>query len=125
MKKFPNCPYCGAKSIIRPSIHVYRKEYGSNVLVCSNYPKCNAFVGCHKGTKNPLGRLADKELREAKIAAHAHFDPIWKTGKMKRKKAYKWLAKRLGIHPEDCHIGFFDESQCDAVIEICLLGGHE
>lgn len=80
---------------------------------------CKARVGCHPGTLTPLGRLANEELRKAKMAAHAAFDPIWKSKRMKRKQAYAWLADELGIANEDCHIGMFEIETCNRVVEIC------
>jgi hypothetical protein len=83
---------------------------------------CNAHVGCHqKNIKlrfrgdEPLGRLADANLRLAKKSAHAAFDPLWASGRISRTDAYAWLATRLGITPEKCHIGDFDISMCRAV----------
>ncbi len=32
--------------------------------------------------------------------AHREFDPIWKGGRMTRKRAYGWLSERTGIPPE-------------------------
>lgn len=80
---------------------------------------CAAHVGCHKGTDRPLGRLANAELRAAKSAAHAAFDPCWKRGLIQRKKAYAWLAKEMGMPKKECHIGWMDLEQCRRVVEIC------
>lgn len=122
VKKGQVCPYCGAGSELIDSIEVYRISYGP-MYICR---PCNAYVGCHKGTTNALGRLANKELREWKIKAHAVFDPLWKRkmqqgfSKTKsRHKAYTWLASELGIRYRDCHIGFFDVDTCKSVVEIC------
>lgn len=87
--------------------------------VCSNYPKCDAYVGCHKGTTIPLGRLANEKLRALKKEAHRQFDPLWKSGLMSRKNAYKWLATMLRIPIEDCHIGLFDIKMCQKTINLC------
>jgi hypothetical protein len=85
---------------------------------------CSAWVGCHRGTTKPLGRLANAELREAKTEAHNAFDPLWKfeqfhRQKMKRTEAYQWLANQLEISVDDCHIGMFDVETCGKVVEIC------
>lgn len=37
-----------------------------------------------------------------------------------RGAAYKWLAGELGISAEQCHIGMFDETMCQRVIDLCL-----
>lgn len=80
---------------------------------------CAAWVGCHPGSANPLGRLANAELRKAKSAAHTAFDPLWKSKRMRRKEAYGWLAERLGVKKNECHIGMFDVADCKRVVEIC------
>jgi hypothetical protein len=88
---------------------------------------CRAWVGCHPNSKVPLGRLADAELRKAKEAAHAHFDPLWKavarrdgiSNNKARGRAYAWLADQMSLAPDDCHIGMFDVGQCNRVIRIC------
>ena len=118
-----NCDYCGQAAHFRPnSQFLYKRDYGP-VYYCHG---CLAWVGCHKGTRNALGRLANAELRQAKKDAHAAFDPLWQakikyTGCSKsraRHAGYKWLANELGIRYKDCHIGMFDVDQCRRVVEI-------
>jgi len=58
-------------------------------------------------------------LRTLKMEAHKQFDPIWKSGLMSRKEAYRWLADMLRIHTDDCHIGMFDIKMCQRVIHLC------
>lgn len=114
------CPYCNSPVKITDSKKVYSgKSYGM-IYLCSSYPICDAYVGVHKDTNEPLGRLANKELRKWKQKAHYAFDPLWKEQKANtRPGAYRWLAKQLGISFEDCHIGMFDIKQCKDVISIC------
>lgn len=117
---FMKCPYCGGGVKLVPSSVVYPHYKGNKkVWVCENYPKCDAYVGCHPNTEIPLGRLADKRLRTLKSEAHKQFDPLWKSGYMTRDKAYKWLAKELNLTSRECHIGKFDNHMCNKVIEIC------
>ncbi|MEM6363320.1 MAG: viroplasmin family protein [Planctomycetota bacterium] len=80
-------------------------------------PRCKARVGCHPDGRS-LGTLAGSELRRARIRAHEAFDSLWKDGHMSRTKAYAWLAKNLGISRRECHIGQFDETQCESVVEL-------
>ena len=108
------CPYCGKEVVCRDSDIIYGRSYGM-VWVCSSWPKCDAYVGCKKGTSQPLGRLADKELRFWKKQAHDKFDKLWKNGDMNRTYAYTWLSRTLAIPPEKCHIGMFDITLCKAV----------
>lgn len=116
------CPYCKANAELVDSAEIYNgKSYGMAWL-CR---PCGAYVGCHKNSRihMPLGRLANAELREAKIAAHAAFDAAWKeTLDVSRTKAYAWLARTLHIHPSKCHIGMMDVDMCNKVIEVCKDG---
>jgi len=92
---------------------------------------CRAWVGCHPGTQKALGRLADAELRAAKIAAHAAFDPLWRRKMARdgcsktqaRKAAYLWLSRQLGTPARKTHIGYFDLDQCRKVVEVCASKG--
>lgn len=115
----PICPYCGQFSLLVGGQKIYphrRDLYGKLFFLCE---PCDAYVGCHQGTTNPLGRLANAELRAAKKQAHAAFDPIWKSGQKKRGSAYAWLADQLGIDKRECHIGMMDAETCRRVVEVC------
>lgn len=122
MSKKNLCPYCGAEVVLKDATFIYTsrkaKDY-SKVWVCSNYPKCDAYVGCHKGTTIPMGRLANARLRTLKKEAHRQFDPLWKSGLMTRKEAYKWLSTMLNIDLDECHIGMFDIKDCQRTIHLC------
>ena len=101
----------------------YRSDFGPT-WVCV---PCTAWVGCHPGTTKALGGLANAELRIAKQAAHAAFDPLWMAkirrddcSKSKARKAgYAWLAGALGIDKKICHIGYMSLEECKRVVEIC------
>jgi hypothetical protein len=79
-----------------------------------------------------LGRLANAELRLAKRSAHEAFDASWRAlhdyrtrtdpsypVSRARAKAYKLLAKLLGMSGRDCHIGMFDVGTCRRVVALC------
>lgn len=132
----PLCPYCLRVSIfLESSARLYNgRDYGP-VWACL---PCRAWVGCHKGTTTPLGRLADRELRRWKMAVHAVFDPIWQA-RFQRKRAldpkytkaharggrYKRLSELMGIPRKDCHIGMFDVERCKQAIAIIESGALE
>ena len=75
---------------------------------------CNAYVGCHQNTNNPLGTMANKELRELRTECHKLFDPLWKGGKMNRKEAYNFLKQKTGIK----HIAWANEKECKKIIKV-------
>ena len=66
-----------------------------------------------------LGRLATDVTRRLKVEAHAAFDRICKSGSMKRKQAYAWLGKKLGLSERDCHVGWISDEDLRRVVEIC------
>lgn len=113
------CPECGATMVLRTTTKFQdangqpRKFWG-----CSRFPACRASHGAHAdGT--PLGIPADAETKAARMAAHEAFDlATWRSGRMGRNAAYRWLANRLGLTREECHIGRFDKVQCGRVIEL-------
>lgn len=113
------CPYCDqpAELVTGQDVYPHRRDlWTKRFWACD---PCDARCGCHGNTDQPLGRLANAELRQARMRAHAAFDPIWKRGKKGRSAAYKWLADQLGIEPKDCHIGMFDVETCGRVVSIC------
>ena len=111
------CPDCDS-----PARLTTRGEEGMGgpseaaVYVCQNYPSCDCYVGCHPGTDEPLGTLADKELRRLRSRAHKAFDWFWKSGQITRDEAYSLLAEHLGVSPEQAHIGMLDCEQCRSVV---------
>lgn len=117
-----NCDYCQQPALLVGGdvIYPHRSDLAHRKFyVCIS---CDARVGCHPGTERALGRLANAELRQAKQEAHAAFDPLWKSNGMKRKEAYAWLAKQLGV--ERVHIGECDVETCRRVVEICSGKGE-
>lgn len=115
----PICPYCNTEAVLVTGERIYphRPDLADRkIWLCE---KCGAYVGCHPGTEAPLGRLADAELRAAKMAAHTAFDVIWKKGNVRRSIAYRWLAEQLKIPNEQCHIGMFDVDLCQRVVDVC------
>lgn len=110
------CPYCHKQAEFVDSKVVYGKSHGM-IYLCRCKPDF-AYVGVHKGTDKPLGSPADRMLRYWRGRAHAAFDPIWKKKAVTRSEAYQWLAQKLGIHKDDCHIGMFDTETCKKVVDV-------
>ena len=131
------CPYCNSRVYLQSSKKLYNRDFGF-VWICAQYPKCDAYVGCHKGTKIPLGSPANAELRSWRRLAHSSFDVLWRRKKQRllredrklrlkrnsvkydaRSSGYKWLSETLNIEFDKCHIGMFDIDKCKQVISIC------
>ena len=114
------CPYCEkpAQLVSGEVVYPHRRDlYQKKFYICKS---CDARVGCHKESGKPLGRLANSELRKAKMSVHKVFDVKWKRQKgVSRSDAYKWLAKSLNISRKECHIGMFDLKRCEEAIAVC------
>lgn len=122
----PKCPYCGVPAKLVDSEIVYRGRSYGMIWLCQKHPECDAYVGVHKGTIKPLGRLANAELRKAKKAAHDAFDRLWRfkvergaEPREARAAGYRWLSEKLGIEQRFCHIGMMDVRECERVVKLC------
>lgn len=86
---------------------------------------CGALVSCHPGTGVPMGRPASARTRYLRHKAHAALDALWSTGRSRlgsgfaRTKAYKWLARELGMPHREVHIGMMGAALLNRVIAIC------
>ncbi len=111
------CAYCHAEAELVDGTEIYphRPDLADKRFYLCR--PCKAYVGCHPGTMKPMGRLANKELRYWKMAAHRAFDSLWKGKWMRRAEAYEKLSTALNLAPEHCHIGMFDVDLCKKVIE--------
>ena len=117
------CRYCGGKIRVVPAEQIYGKAAAERLNLQTEYihqcQNCNARVGCHKGTKRPLGSVANETLRLKRMETHQVYDAFWKRRGMTRTKAYKWLAEQLQLSEERAHIGSFEMDQCQTVIDLC------
>ena len=111
------CPYCARQAKPVNGAAIYQNRPDLHKLIFWQCKPCDAYVGCHRGTMKPLGRLADKTLRLAKQRAHAAFDPLWKSRHMTRSAAYEWLAGVMELPVSQTHIGMFDNAQCRKAVE--------
>ncbi len=113
------CPHCGGAVRFARNDVVYGRTFGEWPWLYSCENKlCRAYVGTHPHTSIPLGTLATAEIRAARKRAKELFNPLWQSGKMERREAYRWLADKLNIPEASCHIGWFDKARCDQVVGI-------
>jgi len=114
----PHCPYCNKPAALVRGVKLYPRRKDLSALKFWACMPCGAWVGCHKGTENPLGRLANAELRLWKQNAHSVFDPLWRSGEMPRHAAYRWLQDAMHLTPAQAHIGLFDVPACKEVVRL-------
>ena len=82
--------------------------------ICDN---CKNYVGCHHKTDNrtqPLGTIPTEETRKARRMVHSVIDPLWKSGKIHRKKLYGKLSTHICKTYHTANITTMEEA-----IEIC------
>lgn len=119
-----DCNYCGGSVIFVSSEEVFG-EVTANPMryICTT---CGATVGVHRGTSIPYGKLADRELSGLRKRCHALLDPIWRSrkGHVYRSEVYNWLAKKLNIPSNKCHIGWFDKQTLKKAVSILESYGN-
>lgn len=88
---------------------------------------CRAMVGCHYGTSNPLGYMADRNTRLKRARLHDLIDPLWKCEIFKREMLYEMIAELLDIDPRKCHISTLTFQQLTFAIRECtpLFNQHK
>lgn len=114
----PICPYCKKFSVTATGKDIYPHRHDlfeKKFFWCA---PCDAYVGTHNRTGEPLGILANAHLRRLRTLAHSAFDLLWKEQGIERTVAYAMLAKGLNIPFEAAHIAMFDNAQCRRVVDL-------
>lgn len=121
-EKVPLCPKCGKEGVWCANEEVYGKRYGKSYM-CYYCFDCDTYVGCHNNTREALGEMADKETRQWRMTAHSVIDPLWKSGKYKRKTIYKRLNEAFGY---EVHISQSSIELCKDIIKTAeLIFNHD
>jgi hypothetical protein len=108
------CPYCGQEAVWCENKEIYGRNFGRSYMMYLCKP-CDARVGCHQNSKRALGTMANKELREWRMKAHAVIDPLWRDGKLPRSEVYRRLSKVIGV---EVHVGEADVEMCQKIIQV-------
>lgn len=60
---------------------------------------CGNYVGCHHKTDRPTepqGIISTAEIRQWRVIIHRELDPLWRNGKIKRRKIYALISRKTG-----------------------------
>lgn len=87
---------------------------------------CDAWAVCTDGTWEPIGPLANPELRRARQEAHAALERIWENAMREndwskskaRNLTYIWMSDEMSIDQKDLQIGRFDLPRCNLLLLI-------
>ena len=108
------CPHCDGTDIeICKNSRIYRgKTYGEWpwIVLCNG---CWAYVGLHPFTGIPLGTLADRATRDARMQSKKQFIAWQEQHNLSRNDAYRLLSQRMRIPLEQCHFAWFSVEQCN------------
>ncbi len=83
---------------------------------------CDARVGAHEESGEPLGTAANAELRQLRITVHNLVDRNWKaapkgaTRHRLRRETYRALSEALGLPEDDARVAMFDADHCRAAL---------
>lgn len=95
-------------------ISVVNPHRSGCVYMC---PKCQSYVGCHKGEYVSLGSVANKALRDKRSETHNYIDTFWRQEYISRTKLYHLMSVLLKIPKARCHVGMFSIEQCDNLVK--------
>lgn len=94
---------CGCQQDVTPRLtdggEIYPHRPDLKDLPFWKCDACGNFVGCHHKTKNrtkPLGCIPTPEIKNARQHIHRVIDPLWQSGRFRRKDLYRALSDRLG-----------------------------
>ncbi|MDD5277700.1 MAG: zinc-finger-containing protein [Methylovulum sp.] len=128
----PRCMTCATDARLTNGAEVYPHRLDLQAKPIWKCDSCGGYVGCHPGTTNPLGTPAGPELRAARSALHDRVvDPLWRSAHLNaayknsdlvrgrkdicraaRSRVYEFLAARLHLTADECHVGMFDLETC-------------
>lgn len=109
------CGCCGqVDAILTNGKDIYPHRSDLHALPLWKCPGCGLHVGCHHKTNDPtrpLGVIATPEIKNARRHIHNILDPLWKSGRIKRKEVYAKLGQRLGYAYHTAEIKEINEAR--------------
>lgn len=108
------CPYCNKPAVWCENKEKYGRNYWKSYM-CYLCKDCDAYVGCHNNTREPLGTMANNELRQWRMKVHNDYlDPLWREMGMDRREVYQILEKHFW---RPIHTWESDIEMCQKIIE--------
>ena len=98
-----HCPYCGSLATLRPASAIHGLS----------------DISADRRTKQPLGTLANGELRHKRILAHHALHNVQTSLGMNRDQSYRWLQMQMGLPGNQVHVAKCGDYRCEQIIRIC------
>ncbi len=129
----PLCGYCTKQAVCVSATEIYPNRPDLSQKWFWLCRPCKSYVGCAGNSKEPLGTLANRELRNARMILHNDMlDPLWKNAHLScgdvykpeddkamakihhraRQRVYRYLANKMGVSRDVCHTAMFDLEEC-------------
>jgi hypothetical protein len=127
MKGPARCLHCQGRCRLTSGAEIYPHRPDLVRKAVWKCDGCDATVGCHPGTTEPLGFAADRATRDARVKLHhERIDPLWKAApsdvrKQARDQVYHILSEGMGLARQNTHTGMFTLEQCREAWR-CLIG---
>jgi len=109
---------CGCEMDVNARLTFGREVYGHRIdlhnLAFWKCDGCGNSVGCHNGSRDPLGCIATREIKVARRHIHEILDPIWvgvKRRRTKRSELYKRITDHIGREYHTADIRSIDEAR--------------
>ena len=81
--------------------------------------KCVKRLTADRRTKQPLGTIANGDLRHKRILAHHALHSVQTQLGMSRDQSYRWLQTQMGLPGDQVHIAKCGNYRCEQIIRIC------
>ena len=101
---------------MQPPYTVYHGLTNDNFCFCIY---AQSLVTADRRTKQPLGTLANGDLRHKRILAHHALHSVQAQLGMSRDQSYRWLQTQMGLPGDQVHIAKCGDYRCEQIIRIC------
>ena len=106
--------------MIKPGNWIGLADSG-NVLACLSWPDCDTYVGVHRLTMRPMGRMAGRETRSLRMKAHRELDPLWREHGYDRNYVYRCLSEDIGYAGTAMHISDLSDDELRSLVEAARM----
>jgi ssDNA-binding Zn-finger/Zn-ribbon topoisomerase 1 len=113
-----HCGECGSPMILkRTRKHLYESGLPRMFYSCSRFPICRGTCGAYPDG-SPAGVPANTETKAQRRVTYETLEAFRISRKWNKRGMYSWLAKRLKMERDKCHVTNFDIETCKKVLAV-------